>query len=201
MRFRNSSTDYGLVSKSLHWLIAVIMIALIGVGWYMVRLSDEDVWYWRLLDLHEAVGLSLFILFPLKLGWMVLSPNPEYVPTLAVWERRVAAVVRWLFMLAILVIPLSGFFYVASNGEAVSLYDLITIPDIGGLTKETRDWLSDTHYYASYGCAALILVHLLAALKHHFIDLNNSLRRITFIAVITAASRPSKHRSIGRVRG
>jgi cytochrome b561 len=180
MRFRNSSMDYGLVSKSLHWLIVLIMIGLIGVGWYMVGLSDEDVWYWRLLDLHEAVGLSLFILFPLKLAWMSLSANPNFLPTLAAWERRAAAVVRWFFILAIPAIPLSGFLYVASNGEAVRLYDLVTIPDIGEVSKAMRDWFGDIHYHGSYGCAALILVHILAALKHHFIDLNNSLRRITF---------------------
>ena len=180
MHFRNSTTDYGLISKSIHWLIAVIMIALIGVGWYMVRLSDEDVLYWRLLDLHEAVGLSLFILFPLKLVWMVVSPNPKFLTTLATWELGAAIVVRWLFIIAILVIPLSGFLFVATNGEAVRLYDLITIPDIGDASKHTRDWLSDIHYYGSYGCAALIAIHILAALKHHVVDGNTTLRRMMF---------------------
>lgn len=180
MKIRNTQESYGLIAKILHWLIAVIMIGLIGVGWYMVKLSDEDILYWRLLDLHEAVGLSLFILLPLKAVWMVVSPNPKYLPTQAAWERRVAAVVRWLFIVAILVIPLSGFLFVASNGEAVRLYHLITIPDIGGLAQGAREWLSDVHYYVSYGCAALIAIHILAALKHHFIDANASLRRITF---------------------
>jgi cytochrome b561 len=180
MQIRNTQQAYGLISKILHWLIAVIMIGLIGVGWYMVRLSDEDVLYWRLLDVHEAAGLSLFILLPLKVAWMAVSPNPKFLPTLAAWERGVAAVVRWLFIIAILVIPLSGFLFVATNGEAVKLYDLITIPDIGELTKGTREWLSDIHYYVSYGCAALIAIHLLAALKHHFIDDDATLRRMTF---------------------
>ena len=49
MQFRNTPDDYGLISKLLHWLIAAVMIGLIGVGWYMVQLSDEDVLYWRLL--------------------------------------------------------------------------------------------------------------------------------------------------------
>ena len=180
MRFRNSTTDYGLISKSLHWLLAVIMIGLIGVGWYMVRLSDEDVLYWRLLDLHEAVGLSLFILFPLKLVWMVLSPNPKILPSLAAWELGAAIVVRWLFIIAIVVIPLSGFLFVATNGEAVRIYDLITIPDIGEASKNARDWLSDIHYYGSYSCAALVAIHILAALKHHIVDGNATLRRMTF---------------------
>ena len=50
MHIRNTEQDYGLISKILHWLIALIMISLIAIAWYMVRLSDEDVLYWRLLD-------------------------------------------------------------------------------------------------------------------------------------------------------
>lgn len=178
MRIYNTPDDYGLISKLLHWLIAAAMIGLIGVGWYMVRLSDEDVLYWRLLDLHEAVGMGLLVLVPLKAMWMIVSPNPRFLPTLAPWERCLATAVRWLFIFAMLAIPLSGFLFVATNGEAVKLYDLITIPNIGSPGKATRDLLSDVHYYASYGCAALVGLHVLAALKHHFLDANRSLRRM-----------------------
>lgn len=180
MHIRNTRQDYGLIAKILHWLIALIMIGLIAIGWYMVRLSDEDVLYWRLLDAHEAMGLSLFILLALKIAWMRLSPNPDYEPSLAEWERLIATLVRWLFVFAVLVIPLSGFLFVATNGEAVHLYDMITIPDIGTISKGTRDWLSDIHYYTSYGCAVLIMIHILAALKHQFVDGNRSLWRMMF---------------------
>jgi cytochrome b561 len=180
MNIRNTEYDYGLISKILHWLIAVIMISLIPIGWYMTGLSDEDILYWRLLDLHEALGLSLFVLVPLKFAWLFFSPNPLPLPALASWERHAAGTVQAIFNIAIVLIPLSGFLYVATNGEAVKLYNLIEIPDIGRLTKGMRSALIDTHYYASYGCAAFIVIHILAALKHHFIDLNNSLRRITF---------------------
>jgi cytochrome b561 len=180
MHVRNTKKEYGLVAKILHWQIAVTMIGLIGIGWYTSGLDNESVLYWRLLDLHEAVGLSLFVVFPLKIVWTVVSPHPEYLPTMAVWERTTATIVRWLLISAVLVIPLSGFLYVATNGEAVRLYNLITIPDLGELPERTRERLSDVHYYGSYGCAALIVIHIMAALKHHFIDRNTSLRRMTF---------------------
>ncbi len=180
MQIRNTPEAYGLISKVLHWWIAVVIIGLIGVGWYMVRLSDEDVLYWRLLDLHEALGLSLFVLIPLKWVWMLFSPNPGWLPDLASWERLIATAVRWSFLAAMVMIPVSGFLFVATNGEAVKLYDLITIPNIGAVSKGTRDWLGDAHYYVSYGCAALIAIHVLAALKHHFIDGDRTLRRMTF---------------------
>jgi len=180
MNIRNTNEDYGLIAKILHWLIAICMIGLIPVGWYMSGLSDERVLYWRLLDLHEAIGLSLFIIVPIKVVWRMFSPNPLPLRELSPWERRSARVVHELFIIAIVVIPVTGFLFVASSGEAVRLYDMITIPDIGRLPKGVRDMLSDIHYYVSYGCAALIAVHILAALKHRFVDLNDSLGRMTF---------------------
>ena len=180
MNIRNTKEDYGSVSKILHWLIGFNMIGLIAIGWYMTRLSDEDIWYWRLLELHQAVGLSFFVLVPVKFAWKMYSPNPGLLPSIKPWERFVARLVHWFFIVAIVVIPLTGFIFVATNGEAVKLYDLITIPDIGRLSKVSRSLLSNIHYYLSYTCAALIVVHILAALKHHFIDLDRSLRRMTF---------------------
>jgi len=180
MNIRNTKEDYGLIAKILHWLIAVCMIGLILVGWYMSGLSDERVLYWRLLDLHEMLGLSFFIIVPIKVMWRMFSPNPHVVRGLSRWESRAARIVHELFIIAIAVIPVSGFLFVASNGEAVRLYDMITIPDIGRLSKGMRSLLIDTHYYVSYGCAALIAVHILAALKHRFVDLNGTVGRMTF---------------------
>ena len=180
MNIRNTNDDYGLIAKLLHWLIAVCMIALIVIGWYLSGLSDERVLYWRLLDLHETLGLSFFIIVPLKVMWRMISPNPQVLRGLSQWERRAARIVHELFVIAIVVIPVSGFLFVASNGEAVRLYGMITIPDIGRLSKGVRSLLIDTHYYVSYGCAALIAVHILAALKHRFVDLNDTVGRMTF---------------------
>ncbi len=180
MNIVNTRDEFGLISKLLHWLIALIMIALISIGWYMTGLSDQDILYWRLLDLHEFAGLLLFVLVPLKFVWRPFSPNPPYVPGLKSWERRTAQAVRVFFLTAMVLIPLSGFLFVASNGEAVELYGFITIPDIGQFSDANRKLLSNIHYYLSYVCAALIVLHILAALKHHFIDGNRTLRRMTF---------------------
>ncbi len=180
MNIRNNNDQFGLIAKLLHWLIAVTIIALIPIGWYMVKLSDEDIWYWRLYDLHLALGLGLLLLVTLKFAWLLFSPNPLPLPELADWERWASRAVHVFFRIAMVLIPLSGFIFVATNGEPIELYNVITIPDIGRFSKTVRDVLGDIHYYLSYGCAALIVAHMLAALKHHFVDLNNSLRRMTF---------------------
>jgi len=180
MNVRNTAQDYGLISRLMHWLIALSIIALISMGWYMARLSDEDVLYWRLLDLHELIGLQLLLLVPLKFVWLYFSPNPSYSSGLASWERHIARVVHILFLMMMAVIPFSGFLFVASNGEPIELYGVITIPDIAQFSRSVRDTLSDIHYYLSYTCAGLIMLHVSAALKHHFMDVHSSLRRMTF---------------------
>lgn len=179
MKIRNTSAEFGMVSKVLHWLIAVLMISLIVIGWYTSGLDDETVLYWRMLDLHITLGLSVFVLFFIKVIWMVLSPNPDFVSGLSSWERLAARIVHGFFMVAIALIPVAGFLYVTSDGEPVNLYDLVEIPDIGSYSKTVRNVFYDMHMYAAYGCATLIVIHIMAALKHHFIDLDDTLRRIT----------------------
>ena len=63
MKYRNTHDEFGLISKALHWLIAVIMITLIVIGWYASGLDDETVLYWRMLDLHITLGLAMLLLF------------------------------------------------------------------------------------------------------------------------------------------
>ncbi|MFQ5469512.1 MAG: cytochrome b, partial [Gammaproteobacteria bacterium] len=96
------------------------------------------------------------------------------------WERVAARFVHILLAFAAVLIPATGFLFTASNGEPISIYGLFEIPDIGNLSKSTRNNLYDTHYYIAYGCAAVVALHAIAALKHHFIDKNNTLRRMLF---------------------
>ena len=176
---QNTSTRFGLVSKILHWLIALVMIGLIIIGWYASGLDDETVLYWRMLDLHITFGLGMLVLFLIKVSWMFVSPTPDYVASLASWERISARTVHKLFLLAIVLIPLVGFMYTASDGEPINIYDVIEIPDIGQFSKGVRSSLYDIHMYAAYTCAVLIVLHIMAAFKHHFIDMDDTLRRMT----------------------
>jgi len=160
-------------------MIALIMISLIIIGWYTSGLDDETVLYWRMLDLHITFGLVMLMMFLMKMTWMFFNPSPGYVSSLAPWERVSARVAHRLFLIAIVLIPLAGFMYTASDGEPINLYDVVEIPDIGEFSKGVRNVLYDVHMYVAYGCAVLIVVHIMAALKHHFIDGDDTLRRMT----------------------
>ncbi|MGE0373539.1 MAG: cytochrome b [Gammaproteobacteria bacterium] len=180
MIIRNSRESYGLVSKLLHWLIAVPVLGLIPLGWYLGGLSEESVLYWRLLELHETLGIGVFTLALARIGWRGISPNPDLPSILPAWERVAARLVHLFFILALVFIPVLGFMFVASDGEPVELYLSVEIPPVGQWGKGTRELLFDLHGYLAYICAVLVAVHVLAALKHHFIDRRSSLRRIAF---------------------
>jgi len=180
MTLRNTRESYGSVSRLLHAVIALLVLGQIPIGWYMAGLSDEDAVYWRLLELHVTLGLGVFTLAVIKAVWLSVSPNPELFPALAAWERSAARFVHAFFRVVLVVLPVIGFLCVASDGEPVNLYDIAEIPPIGEFGKGLRDALFDLHAYLAYGCAALIAGHILAALKHHFLDRRGSLRRIAF---------------------
>lgn len=180
MRLRNTHESYGAVSRLLHAAIAMLLLGQLPIGWYMARLSDEDVLYWRLLEWHIAAGLVLFALLLLKSGWRVVSPQPALPPALTAWERRAARLVHAALNLALVIIPLVGVLCVISDGEPVSLYDIVEIPPVGQFSDALRDALFDLHAWLAYGSAALVALHVLAAFKHHFLDRRASLRRIAF---------------------
>ena len=105
MRLRNTSTHYGLFSKLLHWTIAVLILALVGLGAYMVELSYFDKWYNQSLSLHKSFGLLVFALAGVYFCWKILSPSPTGLTTAPRWQRLSAQLMHVALMLFMVAIP------------------------------------------------------------------------------------------------
>ena len=106
---RNSATRYGLISRLFHWLIAVLMIGLIGLGWWMVRLDYYDPNYGVALMLHRSFGMALLSLACLQIAWKLVSPSPPIQTAIALWQRIAARGMHGLLLLLIVAIPVSGY--------------------------------------------------------------------------------------------
>jgi cytochrome b561 len=178
MRWKNSSDQYGAVSKSLHWMLALLMIGLIGLGWYMVDLTYYDPWYYDSLALHRAFGILVLVLGVIKLVWIMYSRSPVYAATLKAWERSAARVTHIIFYLAMVAIPITGYLISTSKGDAVSFFGWFEIPAFFSINDTLRDFAIALHYYLAYGIAFLIVVHALAAFKHQFIDKDGTLKKM-----------------------
>ena len=166
----NPERDYGLISKLLHWLIGALMLALIWLGWYMVGLTYFDKYYNESLALHKTLGIFLI--------WRRIVPSPPYLPTLKQWERASATVMHSLLFTMLVALPVTGYFISTSAGQPVDIFGWFKIPPIFEIDKVVRDAAIELHYYLGYGTGLLACLHIVAALKHHFIDRDETLVRM-----------------------
>ena len=175
---RNSERRYGSVSKLLHWLIATSILGLIGLGWWMVGLSYYHPWYNSSLELHRSFGLLVLAFAVLLLGWKMVSPSPALQSELKAWERHAAHVVHLILILAMVVLPVSGYLISTSAGAGVSIFGLAEAPAVISISERLRDLAIEIHYYAAYATLSVIAVHAGAALKHQFVDKHGTLKRM-----------------------
>lgn len=175
---RNSPDRYGLVTKTLHWMIALGIMGMIWLGWWMVGLSYYDSWYNRGLELHRAIGMVLLGLAFLMAAWKLLSPSPALQSELNPWEKRGAWAAHGILLLAMFVIPVTGYLISTSAGKGFSIFGMFEFPALLTTSEAARDLAIAAHCYIAYGLIAVIAVHAGAALKHQFIDRHGTLRRM-----------------------
>lgn len=178
--FRSSKTDYGIITRLLHWLVALLIIGLIGLGWWMVDLSYYHRWYNRALDLHKALGMLVLALAAVKIAWLVFDGKPGFPDSIRSWERTAATAVHHLFYLLMLLIPVTGYIISTSAGDGISMFGWFEIPALLPAGETVRDIAIELHYWLAYGTAALVVVHAAAAVKHQIIDRDGTLRRMVW---------------------
>jgi len=178
MRVRNTAEAYGVLTRVLHWSVALLIIALVPLGWWMVGLSYYDAWYHDALETHKALGVVALALGAVKVGWYLGNTRVGFAAGLAPWQRATARAVHWLFLVLMVLIPLTGYLISTSAGDGVSMFGLFEVPALVAGNERLRDAAIDVHYWSAYGAAALVLVHAGAALKHQFVDRDGTLRRM-----------------------
>ncbi len=177
---RNTTDRYGLVTKLLHWLIALSIIGLIGLGWWMVGLSYYDTWYHRGLELHRAIGMLVLFAAAIFVIWKIWSPSPGLQTELRPWEKLGARLAHLVLLLSMFLIPISGYVISTSSDSGFTFFDLFEIPALLPQSDATRDLAIEIHYYIAYGLLGVIAVHAGAAIKHQLIDKHGTLRRMLF---------------------
>jgi cytochrome b561 len=177
--------NYSLISKLLHWATVIMILMLFPLGVYMIDLGYYDRNYTLSYSIHKSLGLIALLLGLCQLVWALAHKAPAPLSSLRIWEKFGASAMHKTLFVLIILMPASGYFIAAAAGQGVDIFGWLTIPavlpddlDFGELAVE--DVASATHYYLVYGSAILVLLHILAALKHHFIDKDRTLRRISF---------------------
>ncbi len=169
---------YGLVARGFHWTSALLIIGLIALGWYLMGLSYYDRWYNTSLEWHKALGMVALLIGVLNLCRAVGSSVPAPLASTALWERRATRVVHGLLFLMMVAVPLTGYVISTSADDGIAIFGWFEVPALLPGSEALRDLAVELHYYLSYGTAILVLLHVAAALKHHFIDRDDTLRRM-----------------------
>lgn len=175
---RSSNSQFGLISKLIHWVSAVMLLALFAVGFWMVDLSYYSEWYRVAPYYHKAFGLTLFALTLIRVIWKLTTPQPEIIANNSS-EKTLAKLGHIALYLVMFVIMFSGYLISTADGRGIEIFSLFTVPSIGELIENQEDVAGVIHEYAAYTIMALIVGHIGAALKHHFVDKDETLTRMT----------------------
>ncbi|WP_299595361.1 cytochrome b [uncultured Microbulbifer sp.] len=177
MQTRNSKTQYGWVAVLFHWLMAPAIIGMFALGWWMVGLSYYDPWYRQGPDIHKSVGILLFALLVARLlwRWINVEPAPEPAPR---WQQRVAGAAHWLMYGLLLAIFLSGYLISTADGRAIDVFNWFSVPaTLQGLENQ-EDIAGVIHEWLAWILMGLVVIHGLAAFKHHFVNKDRTLKKM-----------------------
>jgi cytochrome b561 len=168
---------YGAVAQIMHWLIAALVFAMFGLGWYMARLPLGQEKF-DLYQLHKSLGITIFALAVLRLLWRSFHPAPPLPAGLPPWERTAARISHALLYLMLLVQPLIGFLQSNAANFPVVLWGVWPLPALIGSNEGLGETLVVVHRWNSRLLLLLILLHVAAALRHHFVLKDDVLRRM-----------------------
>lgn len=168
---------YNVIAKVNHWLSAVIIIGLFAVGLWMVDLSYYSTWYQDAPHWHKSVGLLLALYTIFRVTWRLLTRSPEIEGT--GFEKFAANIAHFLMYALLFGIFISGYLISTSDGRGIDIFDWYTVPSLGALFEDQSDIAGWLHYYFACTLIGLASLHAIAALKHHFVNKDNTLRKMT----------------------
>lgn len=173
-----SVTRYGLMARGFHWTLALLIIALIVLGSYAVRLGYYDRWYYTSLEWHKVLGMAALVIGVLNVCRAIGSRAPAPVASMAAWERQATRAMHGVLFLMMIAVPATGYVISTSAGDGIAIFGWFEVPAVLPGSEALRDLAVELHYYLAYVTAVLVLLHIAAALKHHFIDRDDTLRRM-----------------------
>jgi cytochrome b561 len=161
----------------LHWLLAIGVFVMIGLGWYMSEIPkgtpDRAFWF----NLHKSIGVTLGVLVLIRVWWRLTHKPPPLPASMPAWEVTAAKISHALLYACLIVMPLAGF--LGSNFTKYGVkYFGIPIGPFFAENEAIRDALQEVHEFTSYVLVAAIVVHILAALKHLVLDKDRVFERM-----------------------
>jgi cytochrome b561 len=166
---RNTALSWGSLARAFHWVLGITIIGMIAYGWWMNHFpARPDRFFYR--SIHADIGYAVLLLMVLRLIWRTLNPTPALPVAASRWERIAARVSHGaLYAVTILVAVLGWAHSGARTPNYSDWFGLFHVPQITSPDKVAAQAYEDRHIFFAYVLLALIVIHLAAALWHHFV--------------------------------
>ena len=173
----DNMNGYGLIQIVLHWATAGLVAVLLPLGLWMTGLDYYDPWYTRAPDLHRAIGVLFGLILLARWAWRLTRAQPPILAANA-REKTAAALVRRLLYLVPLCLVISGYLISTADGRTVDVFGWFSVPATLQGIEGQADIAGDIHFALAMLLLALIVLHVLGALRHHFVYRDDTLRRM-----------------------
>ena len=177
MAIRNNSQTWGSLSIGLHWLTFILILGLAMVGLFMTELANGPLKI-QVYALHKSFGLTVLGLTIIRLVWRLFSTTPKITANIPAWQNLIAKLTHGLLYLLLFAMPISGWLYNSAAGFPLKYFGLFKLPKLSGYDPDLKQLAGDAHGTFFYILALLMLIHTGAALKHHYLDKDNTLTRM-----------------------
>jgi len=177
LRVKNTDSDYGIITILFHWSIALLIIGLIVSGLTMTSLPN-NLGKLTLFGLHKQFGLLVLLIVILRLFWRLFNKIPALPRTMPKWQVISAHISHYLLYILMFTLPITGWLLTSAAGFPVSFFKLFIWPVVGRPNEKLEQIYTQTHDWLGIALTFVVVVHIGAALMHHFIDRDNVLRRM-----------------------
>ena len=178
MTLKNTTDQWGSVSKLLHWLIVVLILGLGVVGLTMGELPRTPKYFW-VYTAHKSLGITVLALMLFRLGWRLYAGAPRPVEGTAGWQHGLATATHWLLYGLALLIPLSGWLYDSASGlRPFKFFGLFNMPKLVAPNDTLRDLAHGAHEWGFWLLILLVALHAGAAFYHHLFLRDATLARM-----------------------
>ncbi len=176
MQITNNQITYGWVSIFLHWVLAISILSLFALGVWMVDLDYYSTWYHDAPNIHKSVGVLVISAMLLRFLWNQFNSKPEGLDSP---KLNLAAKAAHYFMyLLVFALGVSGYLISTAESAPISVFGWFDVPALMTPFAEQADIAGEIHEWLGYALMGLVAVHFLAALKHHFMNKDLTLKRM-----------------------
>jgi cytochrome b561 len=178
MKYKNTSNIYGFVSKNFHWIMTVLIICNFVLGIFLDDLEKGPVRF-LLFSIHKSTGIVVLMLLILRFFWRIVNTTPAPLGRVK-FLNILSKLGHYFFYFILLVVTLSGWTYSSAKGGPVSVFGLFSVPALVEKNNEIAKIALNIHVISVYAFIAVLSLHVLMSLVHHYILKDKTLSRIWY---------------------